>query len=210
MKIVKQSVKILDNIDRQAVMNKIELAGRVCYQSGDLAKEGSASKFIQSIISRGHESVIEHESITVQIITTRAIANQLVRHRLASFSQESTRYCNYSKDKFDNEITVIYPGDEMSNDAYNIWIDQQELAEITYFKLLKLGVKPEEARGVLPLDLKTELIMTANIRQWRHVIKMRTGNGAQPQVIEIANQLLKEFYLKLPALFSDLYEIVQA
>lgn len=202
MIIVNQKAEIIDEIDESRIMKKLEAIGRVCYRSENQIKEGSDSKFIANIIKSGHESVIEHESITVRFITTRAIANQLVRHRLASFSQESTRYCNYTKDKFENSITCINP--QLSKQQEDIWALGQLLAEEKYFHLINLGAKPEEARGVLTLDLKTELIMTANLREWRHIIKQRTSKAADPQIRKLVGDLAEQLIEKLPVIFSDL------
>lgn len=204
MKVINQRVEILDSISEEDMLAKLETAGRVCYKSEDKQKEGSSKKFIRNIIKSGHGSVIEHESITVKLTTNRAVANQIVRHRLASYSQESTRYCNYSKGRFRGEITVIKPEGIPNINAYAVWRQAMARSEINYFKLIEAGMKPEDARGVLPLDLKTELIVTANIRQLRHMIKIRTGKGAQPQTRNLFQELLIKLKLELPTLFEDL------
>jgi len=205
MKIIKPSVEIIDSFDGQDVIKKIELCGRVCYKSEDKITDDSAYKFIENIIKRGHESVLEHFSFSVKFICDRGISHEIVRHRIASYSQESTRYCNYSKDDFGSEITVIEPCFLVPGTAgYDMWYRACLVAEQMYFKMLDWGCTPQEARVVLPNSLKTELVMTANIREWRHFLKLRTSPAAHPQMREVANLLLKELKQKVPVLFDDI------
>lgn len=169
MKVIAPMVEILDDIDGEKLLSKIERAGRVCYKSEDKITPESSKKFIQNILSSGHESVIEHEKISVRIICDRGVTHEIVRHRIASYSQESTRYCNYTKDKFGKELTFIKPcfWDE-SSEMYKLWLSEMQMIESTYNKLIALGAKPQEARAVLPNSLKTEIIVTMNLREWRH------------------------------------------
>lgn len=208
MKIIKPSFEIL-------AMNSIELlelAGRVCYKSEDRITENSAKVFIKKMIDSHHESVIEHSSMTVRFICDRGVSHELVRHRLASFSQESTRYCNYSKEKFDNEITFILPifwakdydDPRLCSNEFLCWRSQCQAAESSYFELLKYGATPQEARSVLPNSLKTEVIMTANFREWRHVFKLRTSAAAHPQMQESMIPLLLNVKQLIPVVFDDL------
>lgn len=205
MKVVNAGYRICKPINPEKIMKHIEMCGRTCYQSGDLEKEGSAERFIQNIINRGHESVLEHAGFTVEFIVDRGVSHELVRHRIASFSQSSTRYCNFSKDRFGNEITVIKPCffDEHSKE-YLEWLHACEAAEKSYFSLLNFGCSPEEARSVLPNSLKTNIVITANAREWRHIFKLRTAKEAHPQCREVMIPLLKELKEKLPVLFSDI------
>ena len=205
MRIIKPSYEILDVINPEQVMKKLELAGRTCYKSEDRIKEGSAEQFVRNLIKRGHESVIEHFSFSVRFICDRGVSHEIVRHRLASYSQESTRYCNYSKDGFGNQITVIEPSylDKESR-AYRMWVRACETAEKHYFWMLECGCTPQEARAVLPNSLKTEIIMTANLREWRHFLKLRTAKNAHPQIRELALPLLRELQTLLPAIFDDI------
>ncbi|MZQ97194.1 MAG: FAD-dependent thymidylate synthase [Acidaminobacter sp.] len=196
MKIVRPSVEIIDNIDKDAILKKLEICGRVCYKSEGNIKDDSAEKFVKSIIRRGHESVLEHVSITVRIITDRAIANELTRHRIASYSQESTRYVKY------DDIEVIAPVD-LDDVSFKAWKEKCENDQWIYKLLLGYGEKPENARAVLPLSLKTELIMTANIREWRHVIKLRSSLAAHPDMRILMNMLYEEFIDKLPPVLFD-------
>lgn len=205
MRIIKPSYVIEEEINPQKIMATIERAGRTCYKSENNITEGSAEKFIRNIIASGHESVIEHEKITVRFICDRGVTHELVRHRIASYSQESTRYCNYSGDKFGNEITVIEPCFWDKNDEkYKIWVKTMENIEKDYFALIKAGAKPEEARSILPNSLKTEIVVTMNLRSWRNFFKLRTSMRAHPQIREISNMLLTELKEKLPAIFSDI------
>ncbi len=190
----------------QTVLKRIETAGRTCYKSEDLITENSAVDFVERILKSGHHSVIEHTNITVRFICDRGITHELVRHRLASYSQESTRYANYSKNKFGREITVIKPLFWAENSMeYKQWITSMEQAEQAYLNLINMGAKPEQARSVLPNSLKTEIVMTCNVREWRHVLNLRCSSRAHPQIREIMLPLLAEFRFRLPVLFDDIY-----
>ncbi len=209
MNIIEPSFFIEDEIDEKKITSTIERAGRTCYKSESNIYDGSAEKFILNILKRGHESVLEHEKITVRIICDRGVSHEIVRHRIASYSQESTRYCNYSKDRFGNELTFIKPcfwNDNLEKDreCFEIWKESMAEAERKYNKLIELGAKPEEARSVLPNSLKTEIVVTMNLREWRHFFKLRADLAAHPQMREIARAILAEFKEKLPIFFSDL------
>lgn len=195
MKIIEPSVELIDYVDAADVYSKIERCGRVCYQS---QPKGDAADFIRKIINRGHESVLEHVSLTFHIICDRAIQNELVRHRLASFSVESTRYVKY------DELTAI---NQFPNDAMGEFIQEEAVltAESIYRDWIKNhGAKPEQARAVLPLCLATELYMTCNLREWRHILKLRTAPAAHPQMRFIAGQILDIFKEKLPVIVEDI------
>lgn len=211
MKIINASYEFITPINGDVILKRIEQAGRVCYKSEENITEDSAIKFAQNIIKRGHEAVLEHCSFTVKFIVDRGVSHEIVRHRVASYCQESTRYCNYSKDKFGKEITVIKPyfwrEDEEENKEYikfAVWKRSMKEAESAYFELLDMGATPQEARTVLPNSLKTEVVMTANIREWRHFFKLRTSPAAHPQMREVAIPLLKECQEKIPVLFDDI------
>ncbi len=214
MKIIKPSFEIVSENDYEKMLKKIERIGRVCYKSEDHISEGSAEKFITGIVKSGHGSVIEHESITVRITCDRGVTHEIVRHRIASYSQESTRYCNYTKDKFGNEINVIdiatgfnYDlNDENDKKKYDIWMKAMESAEKYYFDMIEAGAKPQEARSVLPNSLKTEIVMTMNIRSWRNFFELRSAVRAHPQMKEISDMILKEFAERFPVFFADLLE----
>lgn len=205
MKIINAGYELITPIDGNIILKRIEQCGRVCYKSEDLITDDSAKKFCANIIKRGHEAVLEHCSFTVKFIVDRGVSHEIVRHRIASYCQESTRYCNYSKDKFDNEITVIKPCFwEKGSAEFEEWATAMNCAEYSYFRLLKQGATPQEARSVLPNSLKTEVVMTANIREWRNFFKLRTHPSAHPQMREVAIALLKELQEKIPVLFDDI------
>ncbi len=195
----------MDDIDGAKILQKLERCGRVCYKSEDKITEGSAEKFIGMILKSGHESVLEHEKLTVKFICDRGVTHEIVRHRIASYSQESTRYCNYSKDKFGNELTFIRPcfwADDSKE--YAVWKQAMEEIEKTYVKLISLGAKPEEARSILPNSLKTEIVCTMNLREWRHFFRLRTAERAHPQIREISVALLDELKKRIPVIFDDI------
>lgn len=205
MNVIAARYEILSTVNSDEILNQLELIGRVCYKSENKISQNSAKEFIKRIVGSGHESVIEHCCITVKFICDRGVSHEIVRHRIASYSQESTRYCNYAKDKFGEEITFIKPcfWDEGS-DEYKLWQQTMQLAEENYLQLIKKGAKPEEARSILPNSLKTEIVVTMNLREWRHFFKLRTSNKAHPQIRELTIPLLKEFQSKLPIIFDDI------
>ena len=205
MNIIKPSYKIMDEIDRDKILKNLERYGRTCYKSEDKITPDSASKFVRNIMKRGHESVIEHEKITVKIICDRGVSHEIVRHRLASYSQSSTRYCAYNNERFGGEITCIDPCFwEKESLIHFKWKMAMLEAEKTYMWMLENGATPEQARSVLPNSLQAELVMTMNLREWRHFFKMRTQKAAHPQMREIAVPLLKEFQKKLPEIYDDI------
>lgn len=205
MRIINAGFEVLTPVDGAVILKSIEQAGRVCYKSEEKITEGSAEKFVANIIKRGHEAVLEHQSITVKFIVDRGVSHEIVRHRIAAYCQESTRYCNYSGDKFGNEITVIRPcfWDE-SSDQMKDWRSAMRMAEDHYFALLRQGATPQEARSVLPNSLKTEVVMTANLREWRHFFKLRTAPAAHPQMREVTIPLLHKFQQMIPVVFDDI------
>ena len=215
MKIIKPSYEILTPISDGGIkeLQHIEKIGRVCYKSENrITDDGeSAKKFVKMLISNGHEAMIEHSSLSVKFVVDRGVSHELVRHRIASFAQESTRYCNYSKDKFGNEITVILPcffdtgmGILSNSLVYQEWKLACECAEERYFNLLKMGATPQQARTVLPNSLKTEITVTANYREWRNFFKLRTAEASHPQMREVAIPLLKELKTFIPIIFDDI------
>lgn len=208
MKVIQQSYEILTDLSNpiETILKPIERAGRICYKSENNITDDSCLTFCKNILNRGHEAVIEHSQLSVRFTVDRAIANELVRHRIASYCQESTRYVNYSKDKFGNEIKVIEPEDLLPRDStdYNIWWMSCKNAEEAYMAMLSNNVKPEIARNVLPLSTATEIIMTANIREWRSVMRLRTNSRAHPQMRSIMRKLLDDLKSKVPVLFDDI------
>lgn len=204
MKIIEPKVELINPISYQDLLSTVEIAGRTCYKSEDKITDGSAEKFVRNILKRGHEAVIEHASLTVRFACDRGVSHEIVRHRLAAYCQESTRYCNYSKDGFGGEITVIKPMSfDCSDSPYRIWKRSCENAETAYFDLLNEGCTPQEARSVLPNSTKTEVVMTANMREWRHFLRLRTAPAAHPDMREVAKMLLTEMQTRYPAFFED-------
>ena len=208
MQAIKAYTQIFKDFEGQKVLQKLELIGRTCYKSEDKITEDSAAKFVAGLIKRGHEAMLEHASITVKFVTDRGISHEIVRHRLASYAQESTRYCNYSQDKFGHELTFIIPDFlEYGSEGFKLWKDEMKQVEKTYFAMLEAGHTPQEARSVLPNSLKTELVMTANLREWRAFFKLRAANStgaAHPQMLEITRPLLDDLKAMIPVVFDDI------
>lgn len=208
MQAIKPYTQIYKDFDGQKVLQKIEAAARTCYKSEGKIQESSAAKLVAGLIKSGHEAMLEHASVTVKFVVDRGISHELVRHRLASFAQESTRYCNYSKDDFGSEITFIIPDYlEYKSEGWNIWKESMKQAEDAYFKMLDFGLSPQQARAVLPNSLKTEVVMTANLREWRHFFKLRalgTTGKPHPQMLEVAVPLLEDMKNLIPVVFDDL------
>lgn len=205
MKLIKPSYKILTPINGEQILKNIEVAGRTCYKSEDKITSDSAKKFVQMIAKRGHHSVIEHESISVRVICDRGVSHEIVRHRLAAYSQESTRYCNYSKDKFDNSLNFIEIEQHFKTpSSFDIWFEAMQDAERHYLRLIENGETPQIARSVLNNSLKTEIVMTYNLRVWQHFFTLRTSKAAHPQMREIICPMLDEFKSKIPVIFDDI------
>lgn len=231
MKIIKAKYEIInkENIKGLEILKGIELVGRTCYKSENNITDDSAKKFVANLIKSGHEAMIEHNAISVRFTCDRGISHELVRHRLASFGQESTRYCNYAKDKFGGEISVIgihdimrlevgktlknqRTGEEKTitvNDVM-VWIQEWELAmedaEKHYMDMIDNWCPAQLARSVLPNSLKTEIVVTMNLREWRHFFSLRADTPAHPQMRELAIPLLKEMSELIPIVFDDLVE----
>lgn len=204
MKIISAFAHLLEAPASAHAYQMVERAARICYKSEDKIQEGSAETLIRSLIQRGHESVLEHVSCSALLVCDRGVSHEIVRHRLASYSQESTRYCCYTKDKYGNEITVIAPTAlHLSPTSFKCWKQACESAEKAYLQMMADGCTPQQARAVLPNSLKTELVMTTNIREWRHFFRLRCSNTAHPQMQEIACSLFDEMRAKYPVFFED-------
>ena len=221
MKIINPTFEILSEISEGGIkeLQHIEQIGRVCYKSEDrITEDGeSAKKFVSMLINRGHEAMIEHSSLSVKFTVDRGVSHELVRHRIASFAQESTRYCNYTNNKFDNEISVIclmggilLDGKTKSLSGIDIsklmdeWSAAMEDAERHYLKMIEIGATPQIARSVLPNSTKTEITITANYREWRNFFKLRTPHSAHPQMREVTIPLLKQLKQRIPVIFDDI------
>ena len=205
MKIVSPEFEILTPLDPPAMLARIERAGRTCYRSEDRITPDSAAAFVRAIIKNGHHSVIEHESLSLRLVCDRGVTHELVRHRLASFSQESTRYVNYGRGPEGVGLVVIKPlFFEEGSARYQIWLKAMEAAEEAYLALTRAGASAQEARSVLPNSLKTEIVMTANLREWRHVLALRAAPASHPQMREIMKMVLARLKELLPEVFGDL------
>jgi len=206
MKIINQSYQILTKLDGKEILKNIERAGRTAYKSEDRITEDSAINFVKMLIKRGHTSVIEHESFSVKFINDRGVSHEEVRHRLASFTQESTRYINYTKENKGGQCTFIDIENHLKNPAisYSVWYNQMKNSEEAYKAMIDAGESPQIARSVLPNSLKTEIVITANLREWRTIFEQRTAKGAHPQMREIMIPLLEEIKTIIPIIFDDI------
>lgn len=219
MNIIKPSYEILTNISEGGIeeLKHIEKIGRRCYKSEDKITDDSCKQFVKMLIDKGHEAMIEHSFLSVVFIVDRGVSHEMVRHRLASFAQESTRYVNYSLAKFGNEINVINikGGIELDKKLSNLdsktinmilneWSQAMIDAEKHYLNMIELGATPQIARSVLPNSTKTEIVISANYREWRNIFKLRTPATAHPQMREVMVDLLKDLKTKLPVIFDDI------
>ena len=218
---IKASYEILTPISEGGIkeLQHIEKIGRVCYKSEDYITEDgeSAKKFVAMLIRNGHEAMIEHSFLSVKFTVDRGVSHELVRHRIASFAQESTRYCNYAKDKFGAECAFIdlEPGIMLDNKMKKMsgeeialvmaeWTSAMEDAERHYMRLLELGATPQIARAVLPNSTKTEITVSANYREWRNFFKLRVPADVHPQMREVTIPLLRELKGMIPVIFDDI------
>ena len=208
MKIIKPKFFIVNPKTEESILARLELAARLCYKSEDKIGPGTAERIVKMLIKSGHHSVLEHESISVIITCDRGVSHELVRHRIGvAYSQESTRYANYSKKKFGSQITVIDPCFwEPDTNQYREWYEAMQNAEWSYTELLDQGASAQEARSVLPNSLKTEIYTTMNIRAWRHVFSLRSSwinKKSHPQMIEIMDKIRAQFMNRWPTLFGE-------
>jgi thymidylate synthase (FAD) len=207
MKIVSQSYEILTPISDGGIkeLQDIERVARTCYKSEDnIVPDGSSAlKLVKRLQESKHEAMLEHSFLSVKFITDRGISHEIVRHRLFSYAQESQRYCNYSKDKFDKNITFIKPPFfEKGTDEYIVWADACYHAEKAYFAMLSFGATPQEARSVLPNSTKTEIVVSGNYREWAHFFRLRTAPDAHPQMVALMQPLKEELQSKIPIIFD--------
>lgn len=244
MKLIKPKVEILDRLDERAIVGRIATVARTCYKSEGMRTADKDYALVKRLIESKHEAMLEFVDITVKFTCDRITSQSIVRHRMASFAQESTRYCNYSKDKFNNELTFIIPSwlnipegrykynhnctwvnadntdevfvdfrDEINNDkekeatAINTWLTSLGTAEEAYIRLTQTYNKQaQQARMVLPMSIKTEINMKANLREWRHFFKLRCHSTAHPDIRVLALDLLKQMHEQIPVIFDDLYD----
>ena len=203
MKIVEPWVEV-EKIDGTKIMKRIERACRTCYRSEGKITEDSYKNLIKNCITRGHESVLEHEKVTVRIYSDIGSYKDLTRHRFASFSVESTRYCSYDKDKYGNEIKFINPVYIEDKKVYELWQKTMQEIEKNYIEMKKLGATTDMCREVLPHSTAAEYTMTANIREWKHIFSLRANNHVHPSIRQIMIPLLKYFQKEMPEIFEDI------
>lgn len=211
MKLVKPSFEILEATD----ISLIEKAGRTCYKSEDKITKDSAAEFVKMLDKRGHRAMLEHSFASVRVICDRGVTHEIVRHRLFAYAQESTRYCDYSKDKFggvtfilppwvdcklDLGVNYVHPNLDNYSTADAAWMNQMLAAETCYLRLLEEGWTPQQARAVLPNSLKTEIVISGNFREWQHFFTLRTAQAAHPQMREIAIPICEEFEKRIPSI----------
>lgn len=208
VKIIEPSVEIVTEINPNTILKTIEKAARTCYKTENNISEdtSSAVKMIAKLIEVGHTAMIEFADIHVKLIADTGVLKDLSRHRHCSFAVESTRYCNYSKGKFGNELTFIKPCNiEENSDMYKTWLEAMQHIEDSYMKMAEQGAKPDQLRMILPHSLKTEINMKCNIREWRHIFKLRCAKAAHPSVQQVMKMILKELHQSIPVVFDDLY-----
>lgn len=204
MKIINPKIEV-EQYNPVKIMKNLERACRTCYRSEGLITDDSYKKLLKNCINRGHESILEHEKITVRMVCDIGVYKDLTRHRFGSFSIESTRYCNYGKDKFDNEIKFIKPCNiEEGTDEYTEWQWCLSQIEESYMKMTALGCTPDQMRMILPHSTAAEVCMTANIREWRHILDLRTKKMTHPAIRQILIPLLLKFKADMPELFNEI------
>ncbi len=206
MKLIEPSYEILTKIDGIKELQAIECAARTCYKSeAAITEDGeSAKKLIRRLIQNEHGAMLEHSFLSVKFTVDRGITHELVRHRLCSFAQESTRYCNYSGKKFGHDVKFIVPYFFKDKpDAMQIWTEACARAEQAYFDLLDGDATPQEARTVLPNSTAAEIVMSGNYREWRHILRLRTAKDTHPQMREVMCPLGKELQSRIPVIFDD-------
>ena len=203
MQIVDPYIQV-EKINGIQIMKNIERACRTCYRSEGKITEESYKTLLKNCITRGHESVLEHEKVTIRLYCDLGVYKDLTRHRIASFSIESTRYCNYGKDKFDNELKIIKPCNiEEGTDIYANWKNACEAIEKNYMEMSKKGALPDQLRMILPHSIAAEATMTANIREWKHILSLRASNHTHPSIRQLMIPLLLYFKQIMPEIFED-------
>ena len=202
MRLVEPWIKV-ENFDGVKIMKRIERAC-TCYRSEDKISEESYKNLLTNCLNRGHESVLEHEKITVRIYSDIGTYKDLTRHRFASFSVESTRYCSYNKDKYGNEIAVVNPVYMEDKEVFETWKKAIEDMEKAYMKMKELGASTDMCREVLPHSTAAEYTMTANIREWKHILELRTTNHVHPAIRQVLIPLLLLFKEQMPEIFGDI------
>lgn len=205
VKIAAPKAEVLTPLDGDAILKHLELCARNCYKSEDKITTDSARQMVRKLLELGHEAMIEHYNLTVKLTCDMGVYKDLTRHRHVSYAIESTRYCNYSKGKFGNELTVMKPCHiKEGTPEYQIWLSTMETIEKNYNAMAELGCKPDQLRMLLPHSIKADVIMTANLREWRHIFKLRCAPAAHPTVQEVMKMLLGTLKREIPVIFDDI------
>ena len=203
MKIINPKIEV-EKYDGVKIMKNIERACRTCYRSENLITEDSYKRLLTNCLNRGHQSILEHEKVTIRMICDIGVYKDLTRHRFGSFSIESTRYCNYGKDRFDNELKFIKPCNIEPGQIYAFWMNEMQNIEHTYQEMSRRGCTPDQMRMILPHSTAAEVTMTANIREWRHILDLRTKKMAHPAIRQLLIPLLLKFKEDMPELFNEI------
>lgn len=204
MKIIEPKIEV-ENVNYNQIMKNLERACRTCYRSEDKVTEESYKTLLKNCVNRGHESILEHEKVTIRMVCDIGVYKDLTRHRHASFSIESTRYCNYGKDKFENQIKYIKPVNiEEGTELYAEWKKSLEEIEKHYIKMVELGATPDQMRMILPHSTAALVTMTANIREWKHILSLRCTKHAHPAVEQVMIPLLLKFKEEMPEIFENI------
>ena len=209
MKIIDPSFTFIAQPDRATAYNRIAEAMRNCYRAELNAMPKTDEELVELAIKRGHYSVIEFASVAVNIVCDRGVTHELVRHRIASYAQESTRYCNYAGEKFGRELTFVRPswaqGNGMSTAKYKFWLEAMEYAEKSYMNMLDNLAMPQEARAVLPNSLATKIAVHANLREWAHIFKLRCDLPAHPDMRQTMKPILLAMLDEYPHIFQPVH-----
>lgn len=204
MKIIEPIIQV-EKVDYKQIMKNLERACRTCYRSEGKITEESYKTLLKNCINRGHESILEHEKITIRMVCDIGVYKDLTRHRIASFSIESTRYCNYGKDKFDNQIKFIKPVNmEEGTELYEKWYNTCKIIEENYIEMSKMEATPDQLRMLLPHSTAAEVTMTANIREWKHIFSLRCTKHTHPAVEQLMIPLLFKFKKEMPEIFDSI------
>ena len=204
MKIIEPIIQV-EKVDYKQIMKNLERACRTCYRSEGKITEESYKTLLKNCINRGHESILEHEKITIRMVCDIGVYKDLTRHRIASFSIESTRYCNYGKDKFDNQIKFIKPVNmEEGTELYEKWYNTCKIIEENYIEMSKMEATPDQLRMLLPHSTAAEVTMTANIREWKHIFSLRCTKHTHPAVEQLMIPLLLKFKKEMPEIFDSI------
>ena len=208
MKIVEAQITQITPLNGRAMLKQIEEIARTCYRSEDkITADGkSAEQIVKALVNAGHWAMLEHATISMRYLSNIAAYKDLTRHRHGSYAIESTRWCSYNKGKFGSEIKFLDPV-EIPKDSlkYQVWLNSMEQAETNYMNLASMGAKPDELSLVLPQSTAAEFVITANLREWNHIFRLRAVGHSRPCVQQIMQPTLAMFHKEIPIVFDDVY-----